>query len=226
MQKVKDRKAKLERRRDDRNAREERQRDGETARGSTTLSSAGADDSYGDGPARPTDTIGLGGGGDGTESTKVFEDDGTRDQFGGTVVVTTTFGVPSDDESDCDDDEEMIRRRRARKGNNSGAVGEGNDDQQRYAGSVTRFMTELKGNMPSAKRAKSSSGGFAGTKRGGVHGAAGMKGMGSGTDVKMARKMLGRAETGGGGRSEQGSGSGREEEGCQTEGTMRSMKNF
>jgi len=228
MQKVKDRKARLKERKEEREARREREREAEQAqriqRGEDSSedeedegnerndeANAAVGKSSGDGAAATSDAAEVVADAaravrNSEESraaskTDTFEDVVTRDHFGGSVVVTTTFGVPSDDEDDEDGDR-MLRER-------SHKSKKGIDSEQRYAGSVKKYFDELKGNMPAKKRKDYDQRQFHPTGKKGRHGAATMKGMGTGTDVKMARKALARAEQkGGGGRKRRGKGRG------------------
>mmetsp|Transcript_9604 Transcript_9604/g.14330 ORF Transcript_9604/g.14330 Transcript_9604/m.14330 type:complete len:193 (-) Transcript_9604:320-898(-) len=87
------------------------------------------------------------------------------------------------------------------------------DSQQQYAGNVQKYMNELKGSLPSKK--KRDNGG--GNKRGGRHGAANMKGMGTAESFKLAKKALTKANgkvmkgggMDGGGRGKKGKGGGK-----------------
>ncbi len=105
-----------------------------------------------------------------------FTDQTTKSQFGGQVIVTTTYHIPSDDEDDDDDDNEDK--------NNSRTV----DKEQMYAGSVQKYMAKMKGQLPSKKNRARDRSNPSGKK--GKHGAQDMKGMGSATDFKLAKKTL------------------------------------
>ncbi len=114
---------------------------------------------------------------------QTFEDAATQNQFGGQVIVTTSFGLPSDSEDESDLKKSSTKKR---------------DDQQVYAGSVQKYMDQLKKNLPSTKKHTQQKGG-----KKGKHGAASMIG-GSGKDLKMAQRTLSRVEAkkGKGGGSE------------------------
>ncbi len=122
------------------------------------------------------------------ETQQTYSDANTTSQFGGSVIVTTTYGIPSDDESDDPDIQGIV--------SNKPHV----DEEQRYAGNVKKYMSQVRSNLPNKKRKREQMGGGGGHRKG-KHGASDMKGMGSGTDLKMAKKALGRAaisEKGGG----------------------------
>jgi len=108
--------------------------------------------------------------------TKVYDDEKTEKTWGGQVTVTTSV-VELDDDSDGDSLDDNINNARSAK-----SV----DKQQRYAGNVARYMDRLKGNMP----AKKNSGSGSNTKRKGEDGAAGMKGVGGSGHLKIASKLL------------------------------------
>ncbi|KAL7552360.1 hypothetical protein ACHAWF_015657 [Thalassiosira exigua] len=197
MQKVKDRKAKLEDRRDQREAKREEMEDIE--RNKAALREGGVDDGEEGGDASDDDASASGGDRhDGRES-RTFRDERTTSQFGGTVSVTTTFGIPSDDD---DDDVEARRDFYARETHGSNHV----DEAQRAAGNVRSYIAKVKGTMGNKKKADG--GGSGGRK--GQHGASSMKGMGGGANLKMAKKTLAKFKAKGGkGAEERGSGGGR-----------------
>jgi len=114
------------------------------------------------------------------ETQQTYSDANTTSQFGGSVIVTTTYGIPSDDESDDPDIQGIV--------SNKPHV----DEEQRYAGNVKKYMSQVRSNLPNKKRKREQMGGGGGHRKG-KHGASDMKGMGSGTDLKMAKKALGRA---------------------------------
>jgi ribosomal RNA-processing protein 17 len=107
---------------------------------------------------------------------KTYDDKKTELHWGGQVIVTTSV-VDLDAESD---DEESPFSNRVKK-----SV----DTAQQFSGNVDKYMAELKGNMPGRmKDAKN-------TKRRGKNGAADMKGMGGGANLKMAQKILGKSKS-------------------------------
>lgn len=110
-----------------------------------------------------------------TTTTTRYQDMQTQSQFGGQVIVTTSTLPPSDDEGDSDAD---VRTEQDKKNV---------DSQQRYAGNVSKYLHELKGSMPGKKKKRDHS--FKGR-----HGAANMKGMGGASNLKMAQKALSKTQ--------------------------------
>jgi ribosomal RNA-processing protein 17 len=110
-----------------------------------------------------------------TIATMLYDDEQTETQWGGQVIVTTSV-VPLDGDSEDEDDGDEQTKPREKK-----AI----DSRQRYAGNVERYMTELKGNLPGKKKSSTQN-----TKRKGKDGAADMKGMGGGANLKLAQKAL------------------------------------
>ena len=205
MQKVKDRKEKLERKKEDRKSRLEQIEEAEKlkrmAKGqgdddddddSDSSASEGESDD-GDSSVSPTELKkskkrkkSRSDHDDVEETKKTYNDAETTNQFGGSVIVTTTYGIPSDDDSDDPDLQGIV--------SNKPHI----DEAQRYAGNVKKYMSQVRSNLPSKKRKREVMGGGGGHRKG-KHGAADMKGMGTGTDLKMAKKALGRAAEKGGG---------------------------
>lgn len=205
MQKVKDRQSKLEERKDARKARMEQVREMERQkrirRGEDVdetedhldgrVSSA-ADDAEEEAKEHqneidPEDTMetakaASSEGATASTTTTTFEDTATQSTFGGTVVVTTTYGqIPdSDDEAE---EAALLRRKQS---------GAGRDEEQRYAGNVQKYVSQIRGSLPGKKHKKQQRGGGGGGGRGGKHGAADMKGMGGAANLKAAQKTLAR----------------------------------
>ena len=209
MQKVKDRKEKLERKKEDRKSRLERIEEAEKLKRMAKGQGDDDDDDDSDSSASTSDSEGESDDGDASissterkkskkrkkskhdheeveETKKTYDDAETTNQFGGSVVVTTTYGIPSDDDSDDPDLQGIV--------SNKPHI----DEAQKYAGNVKKYMSQVRSNLPSKKRKREVMGGGGGHRKG-KHGAADMKGMGSGTDLKMAKKALGRAADKGGG---------------------------
>jgi len=115
-----------------------------------------------------------------TINTKVYDDRKTESTWGGQVTVTTAI-VELDDDSNDDD---FITN------NNDGRKTKSIDTAQKYAGNVKRYMDELKGNMPGKKNRDNS---FR-TKRRGKNGAAEMKGVGGSGNLKIASKLLNKSK--------------------------------
>jgi len=204
MQKVKDRQAKLEERKESREAQLEKIEDIERSKETLRKGVAGLkndDDGGGNAASDDDDDDGI----DGStqqhaeQEMKTFGDEHTTHQFGGLVSVTTTFGIPSDDE----DEDDIVNSKNAdfyaREKHGANHV----DEAQQRAGNVNKYMAEVKGTM--GQRKSKNSGGGGGRK--GQHGASTMKGMGNGTTLKMAKKTLAKFKSKGGkgGSDERGS---------------------
>jgi ribosomal RNA-processing protein 17 len=187
MQKVKDRKVKIEQRASEKKDELQRVEEAEQQKkqwmeemNSETLNSFGAggnDDSDGDEESDSDN--------DGSEKqplqkaedvidTKVYDDRRTETTWGGQVTVTTSV-VELDDDSD--DDNFAAKNARSAK-----SV----DTAQKQAGNVKKFMDELKGNMPGKKNRDNRQKG----KRKGKNGASDMKGVGGSANLKIASKLL------------------------------------
>ena len=210
MQKVKDRKEKLERKKEDRKSRLEQIEEAEKLKRMAKGQGSDDDDDESDSSASGIDrepdddssvsstdrqsnrkktetgTSKKSSHNNAEETMQTYSDANTTNQFGGSVIVTTTYGIPSDEESDDPDLQGIV--------SNKPHI----DEEQKYAGNVTKYMKQVRSNLPSKKRKREQMGGGGGHRKG-KHGAADMKGMGSGTDLKMAKKVLGRAAEKGGG---------------------------
>jgi Nucleolar protein 12 (25kDa) len=119
---------------------------------------------------------------------QLFEDVHTKNQWGGDVIVTTT----TDFTGDSDDDivsETIVNRRKG-----------SSDRAQEFSGKVERFIGELKGKMPSTKRDARRLNNRS-TKHKGKHGALNMRGIGSDKNFKIAKKMLSRSQAKDGSRT-------------------------
>lgn len=104
---------------------------------------------------------------------KIYEDKQAEKKWGGSVKVTTSFLSLDDDLSD---DDNMDGKKKAV------------DHEQKKAGDVQKYLDELKGNMPGKRKQ---------TKRlmtKGKNGAAEMRGMGGSSNLRMAQKVLGKAK--------------------------------
>ena len=110
--------------------------------------------------------------------TKTYDDQVTEAHWGGRVTVTTS-AVELDEGDSSDDDDEKTEPRNSLSPTKKSA-----DRQQQYAGNVEKYMTQLKGNMPGKKTSGQS------VKRKGKNGAAGMKGIGGAANLKIAQKVL------------------------------------
>jgi ribosomal RNA-processing protein 17 len=172
IQKVKDRKAKLEDRRDNKQSELERIEEAERQKLTLLEETLGRIEGSSEVPVQGT-----------TQSKKTYEDKVTEEQWGGQVIVTTTVAPLSDDS-----DEEIGRATKSYSRKSQSI-----DTAQRYAGNVTKYMNQLKGSMPAKK--KSAQNKF----KKGSHGASNMKGIGGATNLKLAKKALMKeeAKTGG-----------------------------
>jgi hypothetical protein len=118
---------------------------------------------------------------------KTYDDQVTESHWGGRVTVTTSVvDIGDGDSSDDDSDQDEPDSRMATKKKKSV------DHQQQYAGKVEKFMSQLKGNMPGKKKSKDATGHHA--KRKGKNGAADMKGIGGAANLKIAQKVLSKAK--------------------------------
>ena len=194
MQKVKDRRDKLEERKEQREANLEKIEDIERnkkalRKGMSGDNSDDDDDDDDNSQHEPQHN---------DQEMKTFQDEETTQQFGGLVSVTTTFGIPSDDEDDEKADSEFY----ARTKHGAGHI----DEAQKAAGDVTKYIPKVKGTMGIKKK---DSGGYKHKK--GQHGATAMKGMGNATTLKMSKKILGKfkAKGGKGGEREERGGKGK-----------------
>ena len=199
MQKVKDREAKVEERKERREAQIEKIEDIERSKkalrkGLLEGDDDDNDDDDNDGTVNNDDQD-EGGQEHPEKELSTFQDEHTTTQFGGLVSVTTTFGIPSDDE----DDDSIDYYKRVKHGKDHV------DTEQKRAADVNTFIAQVKSNMP-----KKNSGKRGGKK--GQHGASTMNGMGNAATLKMAQKTLKKfnAKKGrrGGGGDERGGGKG------------------
>lgn len=162
MQKVKDRKSRIEEKRETKQADLERIEQAESQKKELLYEKHGGviegDEEEDDSAVNNEDTT----------TTTMYQDTQTQSQFGGQVIVTTTTMPPSDDEDESGETSHEVKHV---------------DSQQRYAGNVNKFLHELKGNMPGKKQRDSG-------KHKGRHGAASMKGMGGDANLKVAQKAL------------------------------------
>ena len=192
MQKVKDRQAKIEERKEQRQAQLEKIEDIERNKKALRNGQDGAADFEAESDAETS-------GPDIERESHTFKDDKTRSQFGGLVSVTTTYGMPEDDDSVTDDRHDFY----SRETHDSSHV----DEAQKQAGNVNSYISKVKGTMGSKKKHQKSGG------RKGTHGASTMKGMGNANEMKMAKKTLAKykakrgkndRETGGKGKRRKG----------------------
>jgi hypothetical protein len=177
MQKVKDRKAKLEHRAELKSAEMEQIEEAESRK--QLMLEMQLQQSKDHDEKRKTRKKGVIQQDEEKESTEIttvqsYHDVKTQQQWGGEVIVTTSTNIPGD----SDDEIEPVAARKSR------------DYRQEYAGNVERFLKSLKRNLPKKKNADH-------TKRRGKHGAVNMKGVGSESDLKTAQKVLARSKKAG-----------------------------
>jgi len=177
MQRVKDRKAKIDQRKqekkDDLNRIEEAERQKEELLEEAMLNNAGtskdadcdSDDEATDEEENKNDISKV-------FERKTYDDKQTENQWGGRVVVTTSEVALGDDSDDDDNNDDAKKRKKSV------------DAEQRYAGNVEKYLNELKGKMPGKKRDQRHH------KRKGKNGAAEMKGVGGAGNLKIAQKLL------------------------------------
>jgi hypothetical protein len=109
------------------------------------------------------------------EKMTVMNDVQTQNQWGGQVIVTTSTHFSNSE----DEDESPTRKRKKKK--------RSHDEEQQYAGSVEKYIKQLKGNMPGKKRGAA----HVNKRKKGKHGAAGQMNQG---DFKVALTALKRSE--------------------------------
>lgn len=163
MQKIKDRKAKLQDRREAKQVELERIEQAEEQKKELLSLSHGVEETEEDATALNQSNT----------TTTTYHDVATQSQFGGQVIVTTTTEPPSDESDDYEGDLPAAKKPSI-------------DLRQRYAGNVNKFMNQLKGNLPGKKKRDTGSQ----IKHKGKHGAATMKGMGGSSNLKLAQKAL------------------------------------
>lgn len=191
MQKVKDRQAKIEERKDNREA--QREKVEEIERSKAALRRGDDDGDASDEEEEDVKTC--------QKNEHTFQDEHTQNHFGGLVSVTTTFGILSDDEESTDVKRNFFEREK----HGTDHV----DTAQKQAGNVQNYIAQVKGTMGGKKK----SGGKHHAGKKGQHGAANMKGMGSGTTLKMAKKTLAKFKAKGGEERDGGRGKGKKRKG-------------
>eukprot|EP00588_Corethron_pennatum_P008534 CAMPEP_0194267458 /NCGR_PEP_ID=MMETSP0169-20130528/1946_1 /TAXON_ID=218684 /ORGANISM="Corethron pennatum, Strain L29A3" /LENGTH=267 /DNA_ID=CAMNT_0039008291 /DNA_START=102 /DNA_END=901 /DNA_ORIENTATION=+ len=183
MQKVKDRKDRLEERKERREAKEDRiqelERQRKIQRGEKLLSDSGSEsDSADDGDDKGTAGGVPGPAGASAPVTTTYASAPIHDRFGGCVVVTTTPGLPPDSDDEANARYVELRDAMAQR--------KGVDADQRKLNSATAYTRALEGSLPGKKKSQKKWSGK------GMHGAQHMKGMGGATGVKSAKKVLSR----------------------------------
>jgi len=182
MQKVKERKARLEQRAQTREAMNEQVEEAEKQKEQflTELVLENKvdhfeeeNDNEEDGKTMRNESVGTKVGD--VDQVQTYEDVQTQSHWGGEVIVRTTTKIPGE-ESDEDGSKRSKKRRKLI------------DEAQMNAGKVDKYLAQLKGNMPSKKKKDRH------TKHKGRHGASNMKGMASGGELKLAQKVLERSK--------------------------------
>jgi hypothetical protein len=181
MQKVKDRKAKLEKRAERKEALHEQMEQAEQQKAQVLESMLDSQPnewwkiSLPTKPLLDLETV---------DNVKLYQDTETKSCWGGEVIVTTSTKMPGEEEDSVDDTNNNNNKKKKKEP----FLKKGKDVAQEYAGNVERFIHELKGNMPGKKKKTTSI-----VKVKGKHGAAKMKGMGG--DLKTAQRILKQAQT-------------------------------
>jgi len=189
MQRVKDRRAKLEERKESKEAKEAQI--SELERQKKRLAGISDDEDSIDSEIRNENISSLES--DNQLSAKRQSENTTLiskdNQFGDDVIVTTTFGLPDDSEDEAE--EAMLEKRKTESK-------QGVDLKQKYSGSIQHMMEEIRKSGILHNKAKPSS--KSNTQRKGKHGAAQMKGMGGAANLKAAKKTLSMAQAKVGGK--------------------------
>ena len=175
MQKVKDRKAKIEQRASEKKDELQRVEEAEQQKemwmnNAASLDGGENDESSDDEEDSPKEMQSQ------QLDTKVYDDKTTETTWGGQVTVTTSV-VELDDDSDDDDVASNPRRAKSV------------DVAQKNAGNVQKFMDKLKGNMPGKKNSNGHK-----AKRKGKNGASEMRGVGGSGSLKIASKLLNKSK--------------------------------
>jgi hypothetical protein len=191
MQKLKDRDAKLKQRREQKKAQleelkqlEQQQKEAESMPDGDEEDEEGLETNLNDDAQLETKMLLQG---PSTILTK-YEDVQTKKQWGGEVIVTTST-IPVDEEeedNDDDDDDDNAQEDTAKPPYKS------IDKQQKYAGSLNKYLHQVKNKMPSKKKKQLQQ--QPPQHRKGRHGATAMKGMGGAPTLKMAQKALSKAQ--------------------------------
>eukprot|EP00541_Cyclophora_tenuis_P012671 CAMPEP_0116579768 /NCGR_PEP_ID=MMETSP0397-20121206/22426_1 /TAXON_ID=216820 /ORGANISM="Cyclophora tenuis, Strain ECT3854" /LENGTH=179 /DNA_ID=CAMNT_0004109267 /DNA_START=30 /DNA_END=565 /DNA_ORIENTATION=+ len=174
MQKVKDRKAKLEERKEHRIAEKERIEEAERQKQRAIQERLGVTETE----EKDDETENQEEEEEEQTSTTTYRDAATQSQWGGRVVVTTTAAAILSSSSDEEEDDEGAEKRKRKK--------QSVDLEQKYAGNVEKFLRDLKGNMP-GKRNRDRAGN---RPKKGKHGAENMKGIGGASNLRLAQKAL------------------------------------
>jgi hypothetical protein len=209
MQKVKDRKARLESRGEIRTAMREQVEEREKQKAmmmaavmDENASLLGVPDFGKPRKREEPEVVGNGGDDDDNEeegitTVQMYNDDQAQSQWGGEVIVTTSTAFPDEDD---DDDRDA-----AKKKINTPSFKTSVDESQKYAGNVEKFLAKVKGKMPAKKKAEHARN----VKQKGIHGASLMKGMSGSGDLKDAKNILAKSQAKSGKKANPSSGKGK-----------------
>jgi ribosomal RNA-processing protein 17 len=118
------------------------------------------------------------------DTVQMYQDVQTQSQWGGDVIVTTSTAFPGDsDQEDNDSDDEKNNRVHQNRTKIQKTV----DERQKFAGNVDKFLAKIKGKMPAKKKEHA--------RQKGNHGAANMKGMAGSGDLKVAKSVLAKSQS-------------------------------
>ncbi len=134
---------------------------------------------------------------EGITTVQMYKDDQAQSQWGGEVIVTTSTAFPDEDDNDDHD--------AARKKTNTPSFSTSVDESQKFAGNVENFLSKVKGKMPAKKNAEHARN----IKQKGIHGASNMKGMAGSGDLKDAKNILAKSQAKMGKKANPSSGKGK-----------------
>jgi Nucleolar protein 12 (25kDa) len=107
------------------------------------------------------------------DETATYQDMESTEKWGGQVIVSTRLASLSDE---SDEEDKMVPRK------------QNIDRRQRYAGDVSKFINQMKGSLPAKKKSTG------GQPRKGNHGATNMSGIGGAANLKLAKKALSKVQ--------------------------------
>lgn len=113
------------------------------------------------------------------EQVEEYQDQETRNQWGGEVTVSISTKIPGETEEGT----ESNKKRPSKEART--------DIVQEMHGNVEKYLAELKGRMPGKRRKNEQK---RKNQRGGQHGASSMKGMAQGADLKLVKKFLAKSK--------------------------------
>ena len=132
-----------------------------------------------------------------TTTVRMYKDDQAQSQWGGEVIVSISTAFPDEDDGDDYD--------AAKKKSNTPSFKTSIDESQKYAGNVEKFLSKVKGKMPAKKKADHARN----VKQKGIHGASMMKGMSGSGDMKDAKNILAKSQAKSGKKANPSSGKGK-----------------